>query len=151
MQYAPSRLSFRTIEALHDIYEDRKVTPNLVKTGFIMIPHYLYGRGSLHSMVDREEHATLRRLIQHALSDHALKESEELVISRIRAFCDLIGTSAHGGGWTKAQNLTDWSNLLTVDILGELSFGASFGSLEAEDSPIPSLLKANFVYQQRVR
>jgi cytochrome P450 len=147
VRYAPWRLSFNTVEAVRDIYEDRKA--NLVKTGFIDIPNALYGRGSLHSMIDREAHASLRRLISYALSDHALKDSEEFAVSRIRVFCDYIGDS-QSGGWTKGQNMTDWANMLTVDILGELSFGASFGSLEAGESPIPSLLKQNFIYQHRV-
>jgi hypothetical protein len=100
-------------------------------------------------MIDREAHAHLRRLISYALSDHALKESEEYAVSRIRAFCEYIGDS-QSGGWTKGRNMTDWANMLTVDILGELSFGASFGSLEAGESPIPQLLKQNFIYQHRV-
>ncbi|KAI4730065.1 putative P450 monooxygenase, partial [Aureobasidium sp. EXF-10728] len=95
------------------------------------IPHLIAARG--------ENHGRQRRVISHAFSDRALREQEgllqsyvDLLISRFRDIADRNPDYASGGdGWdsTGKIELCKWYNGFTFDVIADLSFGQSFGSL----------------------
>jgi cytochrome P450 len=69
-----------------------------------------------------------------------MKGMEKYILQNIRTFCDGIGRTIdhregekedHNGGWSsKGQNIADWANYLTFDIMGDLCFGKAFGMLD---------------------
>lgn len=127
---------------MNDIYGDRNA--NLVKTGWTAASEYNNQPANLHTYSDKRQHALRKRLLSQAFSETALRAAEEFVVLRIRAWCDFLGPREEDNtdrvGWSKAKDMGHWANLLTLDILGELCFGASFGAMEAGDHMVLDML-----------
>lgn len=136
VRIAPDTLSFRSANAVHDIYH-RKA--DVIKTGLTDAilgcnPYY-----NTHTLNDRQIHAKRRRLLANAFSESALRGLEHFVIDRVDAFCEIMGTRKDTGDitnsekdeWSKPRDMSHWANSLTIDVLGELCFGKTFGALEA--------------------
>lgn len=60
-------------------------------------------------------------------------------MANVRTFCSALGTkpmpltetAASGKDqWSVAQNMADWCNYLTFDVMGDLCFGKAFEMLE---------------------
>lgn len=59
-------------------------------------------------------------------------------MANVRTFCSALGTkpgalvekSSSQGQWSVAQNMADWCNYLTFDVMGDLCFGKAFEMLE---------------------
>ncbi|TVY42390.1 Cytochrome P450 monooxygenase, partial [Lachnellula occidentalis] len=87
------------------------------------------GHGAQDIIVaSREDHRRQRRLVAHAFSDAALYEQEEIIMS----FVDLLMLrleehSVEG----KSLDMCKWYNYTTFDIISDLSFNESFGSLKS--------------------
>ena len=84
-------------------------------------------------MIDTEVHARKRRVLNHSFSDKALRSAEIFVLSNIDRWCELIDehTAPSGGDdWSTSLNMTDWTNHLVFDILGDLCFGKQFNMKE---------------------
>lgn len=136
----PNTLSFSTVEALHDIYGDRKA--NVKKTGFTEINAALTGSRELQSINDRTIHAKRRRTINHAFSKESLRAAEEFVIKRVKIWCSRLGEgcSTSPDGWSATRDMQNWSRYLMLDILGDLCFGQSFCSIETYSNILPDLV-----------
>lgn len=79
----------------------------------------------------RQEHARYRRILSHGFSAAAMLEQQPLIkgyvdrlVDRLRAAC------AEGAGGSRVLNMGKWYNYTTFDVIGDLSFGESFGCLE---------------------
>ncbi|KAH7067136.1 cytochrome P450 [Paraphoma chrysanthemicola] len=79
-------------------------------------------------LTDREGHGRQRRVLTHAFSQAAMYEQEptikhfvDLLITRLRGFAE-AGTTVDTVKW--------YFNFTTFDIIGQLTFGESFGCLE---------------------
>ncbi|KAI9146884.1 Cytochrome P450 monooxygenase astJ [Paramyrothecium foliicola] len=79
---------------------------------------------------DRDNHRRQRRILAHAFSDTALIEQESIILQYINTFIDRLSASAKEG---KMVNIVDMLNFLTFDIIGDLTFGESFGGLQRND------------------
>ncbi|KAK8112892.1 trichothecene c-15 hydroxylase [Apiospora sp. TS-2023a] len=77
---------------------------------------------------DRDNHARFRRILAHVFSAQAMAEQEPL----IKVYIDKLfaGLKRECAGETKVVDLLKWYNWTTFDIIGDLSFGAPFGSLD---------------------
>ncbi len=154
VRVAPDTLSCRSAKAVHDIY-DRKA--NVIKTGWTdaslaVNPYY-----NTHTLNDTQIHAKRRRLLANAFSESALRGLEYFVIERVNAFCGIMGTpkdtsrdttTSEKDSWSKPRDMSDWANNLTIDILGELCFGKTFGALEAGGHMVAELrLSSTRMYQ----
>lgn len=69
----------------------------------------------------------MRKFLSHAFSQRSLQEQEPLVTSVIEGFMQTMKSKAEEG---TAVNLTEWFNILTFDIFGELAFGETFRGVE---------------------
>lgn len=74
---------------------------------------------------------------------------EKYVLAQIRTFCKQLGEKGHAktrsmdsedSSWSKPQNISEWCDYLTFDILGDLCFGKAFGMLERPDNRFASKL-----------
>lgn len=133
VRFGPDRLSFRSAEGVHDIYGDRKV--NVMKGGgFTDAAEAINRPVNTHSISDRSLHAKRRRLLANAFSEGALRNLEPFVIGTIREWINTIAqlqdSPADSKGWSVPRNMGVWSSNLTLDVLGELCFGKSFGAIK---------------------
>jgi cytochrome P450 len=82
------------------------------------------------SMADNDTHARQRRALSHGFSQQALWEQQTLVQAYITKLLDNFKSFAEQD---KSFNIVDWFNFMTFDIIGDLSFGESFGCLDRGD------------------
>jgi hypothetical protein len=82
-----------------------------------------------------------------------------LILENVRIWCKHLGSSeeagpVRAGEWTPSKNMTEWSNYLSYDVMGELVFGKKFESMEREEHRyVPGLMMraTEFVYVVRDR
>jgi hypothetical protein len=91
-------------------------------------------------------------VLSHAFSETAMKTMEKFILDKVRIFCrvlpqgrlDLLGVqrqaSGDAKGWSAPQNMSDLSDYLAFDVMGELAFGKSFDMLESERNRFASTL-----------
>ncbi|KAI1352187.1 cytochrome P450 [Xylaria sp. FL0043] len=128
VRVGPNELAFSSPQAWRDIYGHKKVGeeefPKYEGT-YKIFPHL--PTSIINS--DRLDHALLRRQLSHGFSDRSMREQEpiigryvDLLISRLR---DVSKKNS-------SQNLREWYNFATFDIIGDLSLGADggFGCLQ---------------------
>lgn len=125
IRIAPDELTYITSQALKEI-----LGRSIAKGEFPKDPYSQQKTpGGLPTIfgADKEHHARYRRLLARAFSDKSLREQEshiqhhvDLMIDRVRECAD-IGTST---------DFVAWYNMTTFDMIGDLAFGESFGSLE---------------------
>ncbi|KAK5688090.1 hypothetical protein LTS10_000068 [Elasticomyces elasticus] len=136
---SPNTLSYSSPTALHQIYGSN--TANVRKSKFYEV---LDGGSTTHTEIDKEKHSARRRVLSHAFSDAALRTAEEYVVSNVRKFVELLGPDSNGlsgenaamttdKNWSPSRDMTEWSNWLAYDIMGNLVFGKSYSCLETED------------------
>lgn len=137
--------------ALSTIYGPHaNVRKSIFYTAFAATPE----AASTHSTIDKTAHARKRRVLSYAFSEAAVKSMEKYILHNVRSFTDGLLTnrwsnstangqmvvSEKGGekgpmpGWGPAQNMADWCNYLTFDIMGDLCFGKAFNMLEKADN-----------------
>jgi hypothetical protein len=77
----------------------------------------------------REDHARMRRLIDRAFSEQALRSQRSLVISYITLLINQLHKRVTS---QEPVDMTRWLNFTTFDITGDLAFDESFNALENE-------------------
>lgn len=78
----------------------------------------------------RDDHRRQRRHLAHAFSEAALVEQRDFVMKHLNLLIRKIAEHAHEG---RPLNAVDWMNFMTFDVIGDLGFGDSFGSLDRGD------------------
>lgn len=86
-------------------------------------------------------------MLSHAFSEGAIKNMEKYILGNVRTFTTKLGEKGFSekdggymgeekgeGEWSKPQNMADWSNYLTFDVMGDLCFGKAFEMLEREEN-----------------
>jgi hypothetical protein len=81
-----------------------------------------------------------------------MKSMEKFILDKVRIFCrvlpqgplDMLGiqqqASGEAKGWSAPQNMSDLSDYLAFDVMGELAFGKSFDMLENDRNRFASTL-----------
>jgi cytochrome P450 len=139
VRFGPNSLSINSNTALKTIYGHRA---NVKKSQFYSVFPPTKDTFNTHSSIDKASHARKRRVLSHAFSDSAIKTMEKYIMANVRTFCSALGTKpalvtekgAGKGEWSVAQNMTDWCNYLTFDVMGDLCFGKAFEMLERSEN-----------------
>jgi len=139
VRFGPNSLSINTNTALKTIYGHRA---NVKKSQFYSVFPPTKDTFNTHSSIDKASHARKRRVLSHAFSDNAVKSMEKYILGNVRAFCSALGTKptflaekgSNQGQWSVAQNMADWCNYLTFDVMGDLCFGKAFEMLEHHEN-----------------
>ncbi|KAF1968697.1 cytochrome P450 monooxygenase-like protein [Bimuria novae-zelandiae CBS 107.79] len=76
------------------------------------------------------DHARIRRCMNHAFSDQALRGQEPTISSYITLLISKLQNKARSD---TPVDIMRYINFTTFDILGDLCFGESFGALESEE------------------
>jgi averantin hydroxylase len=124
VRIGPNEVSYTSAEAWRDIYGHRQ--------GHQEFPKDPYGQVKTVNGVPnivgatRENHSRYRRLLSHAFSEKGMREQEPL----IRKYADLLIQRLHQYAGEGAQNMVNWYNWTTFDLIGDLTFGEPFHCLE---------------------
>ena len=141
---SPNELSFATETAFRTIYGNT----GHQQSGKSSDPHggepLLFPKGDIYDMLagayesrcissvrEPAEHARMKRMLAAVFSPRALAEQEPIVQRCIDGFVDKIGRVSRREG-KKGIDLVDWMDMIAFDILGEMSFGESFGCVQSE-------------------
>jgi cytochrome P450 len=149
VRMAPDELSFATKEAWQDIYVHRPGHKNPTKSEVwykgsfdltesrnqLMVPSKA-PQGmpqNIVTAIDHADHARMRRAFSSAFSEKTLRDQEpvieryaDLAMRQFRAMA--IAPETDGKG--VVLNMVDWLNFFTIDVIGDLGFGESFGCLQ---------------------
>jgi hypothetical protein len=125
----PSELSFSTAGAWEDIYGYRsrihrmEKDPIQVETLDVVhgepVPNVALALGA--------DHLRQRRALSHAFSHAAFRKQEPILQSSVSLFVQKLKNLAHNG---KSVDMATWFSFCTLDIIGDLSLGESFGCIQ---------------------
>lgn len=130
VRYTSHEVSFNTAEAWNTIYGHKKHPSQTFNKDPVF---YQQPNKTVPSIIDadNDDHRRMRRVLAHAFSEKALRGQEELVQSYVDLFINqLRSRSAGGSGSGEPVNMVLWYNFCTFDLIGDLTFGKSFGMLE---------------------
>lgn len=151
VRFGPNSISINSNTALKKIYG---FDSTVRKSDFYSVFPPTKDTFNTHSSIDKAAHARKRRVLSHAFSDSAIKQMERYILANIRTFCDSLGAAPSNDsekkGWSVGQNMADWCNYLTFDIMGDLCFGKAFGMLERPDNRFAIELIGNAAHRHLI-
>ncbi len=127
IRLSPNELSFSSVESWKDIYGSSPGKHISPKSGF----YDIYGAGFASTCIGSERdpavHQKVKRSLAAAFTNKALGDQESIIHDSIDRFLERVEnlSSASGG-----INLTEWYGMVAFDLLGEMAFGESFGSIQ---------------------
>ncbi|KAF7194271.1 Cytochrome P450 monooxygenase [Pseudocercospora fuligena] len=131
VRFSPNSLSINDPAALKVIYAHGA---NVQKSVFYKCFRAAPTAISTLLATEKAHHARKRRIMGQAFSDSALKGFEEYVVALTDNLVNRVQTAvARADGektrWSAPLDMAAWCNWLVFDIMGELVFGRSFGTL----------------------
>jgi len=133
VRFKPDGVLFNSPSAYQAIYQTRS---NVKKGKFYEIwPRNPQNNNTL-STVDKMVHARKRRVLNSAFSEKAIRSAEAFVVQHVDRWNELLVVGNDGESWTEAQNMSDLTDYLVFDIMGDLCFGKSFDLKEPGENPL---------------
>jgi len=130
VRLSPNELAFITQQAWTDIYGHRNGRPDLPKDPIHVGAVDPIPGVSTISMADTKTHARQRKALSYGFSKQALWAQEGIV----QGFVDkLQGNFRRFSESGEVFDIVKWFNFITFDVIGDLSFGESFGCLDEGD------------------
>jgi cytochrome P450 len=133
VRIAPNELSFSDPQAWEDIYSNRGKAPAFPKSKIWNAPQPGTGLMVLN-VINDELHARIRKTMEGGFTEKAVARQEKIVtgyvslfIQRLKEKVEKASPEDPGEG---VVDVVKWLSLMTADIVGDLAFGESFGSLE---------------------
>ncbi|KAK9781105.1 putative Fatty acid synthase beta subunit hexB [Seiridium cardinale] len=121
VRVAPDEISYVTAEAIKTIYQSN---PEFSKDPMHLPPFHNGTPGILAA--DHEHHRRYRRLLSGAFSDKGIRVQQPMIQRHV----DLLVQRLKESSATGSQDMCEWLNWCTFDIIGDLAFGESFGCLQ---------------------
>ena len=139
VRISPNELSFASASSWKDIYgHATSGKPTFVKSEFYEIYGSGYDTLCIGSERNPKIHGRMRKLLSRSFSSKALKEQEDIVQKCVDEFVEKIGVLGKG---ERGLDMTEWYEMVSFDILGEMAFGESFHCVEkAEPHFWPALI-----------
>tara|TARA_R110002003_G_scaffold1122_4_gene22482 strand:- start:8336 stop:9001 length:666 start_codon:yes stop_codon:yes gene_type:complete len=156
VRLGPNLLSVNTATGLKTIYGFRS---NVRKASFYEAFPSTPKAVSVHSSIDKMQHARKRRVMSHAFSDQAIKSLEKYILANVRVACDLLGRKTNSNlsekradekGWTDPWNVAHWCEWLVFDIMGDLVFGKAFNMLESPQNRFATEMVGNAAHRHLI-
>ncbi|KAF4468054.1 cytochrome P450 [Fusarium albosuccineum] len=123
VRVGPNDLIFGYPEAFNDIMGHRKRGQE--ENG--KDPDFWHGNEMTLVGSNRERHARLRKVLSHGFSAQAMAEQEPIFRRYVTLLIDRLKTACASN---QVQEITDWYNWTTFDMIGDLAFGEPFGCLQ---------------------
>ncbi|KAK5166548.1 uncharacterized protein LTR77_008091 [Saxophila tyrrhenica] len=132
VRVGPNTLSFNTVSAVKEVYFNRK--GNVQKSKWYSIIEASAGdEDSIHAEIDRNVHASRRRVIEHAFTEKGLRSAERYLVLNVQTFREIIQESIKDEKWSSPFNMSQWATYLNYDIMGDLVFGRRFNCMTSEE------------------
>ncbi|KAJ6273551.1 benzoate 4-monooxygenase cytochrome p450 [Bipolaris maydis] len=159
VRLGPNLLSVNTATGLKTIYGFRS---NVKKASFYEAFPSTPKAVSVHSAIDKMQHARKRRVMSHAFSDSAIKSLEKYILANVRVGCEMLARKSNNwssgkamgdekdGGWNDVWNAAHWCEWLVFDIMGDLVFGKAFGMLESPANRFATELVGNAAHRHLI-
>lgn len=147
IRVAPNMLSFNTVTAMYTIYGNSKA--NIEKAAWYRTVDAGSGDYSTQTVIDKNEHAFRRRVIQPAFSERALRDAEKYINVNVDKLVQQLGQGIMDDKWTDPKDMSLWMTYFGFDFIGNLSFGSSFDLIDGEENRyLPLMLRntSKFVY-----
>ncbi|EME47424.1 hypothetical protein DOTSEDRAFT_123996 [Dothistroma septosporum NZE10] len=131
VRFSPNSLSINDPRALKTIYaHGANVQKSVFYKCFRAAPQAI----STLLATEKHHHARKRRIMGQAFSDTALRGFEQYVLGHTQDLVDRIGSAVSQSGaekarWSAPLDMASWCNWLVFDIMGDLVFGRSLGTL----------------------
>ncbi|KAI5358294.1 putative cytochrome P450 [Septoria linicola] len=130
VRFSPNSLSINDPAALKVIYaHGANVQKSVFYKCFRAAPQAI----STLLATEKAHHARKRRVMGQAFSDSAMKGMEQYVLGHVEDLVNRVGEGVESSdsekGWSKPLDMASWCNWLVFDIMGDLVFGRSFGTL----------------------
>ena len=133
VRWGPNRISVNTPSSLQPIYGFKA---NTRKADFSTIWNMLFASPRIGTFIDPVQHKRQKPIMQLALTDNAVKEMEEHILSHTRIFCNAIAYGDEEFGlcnprtekkaWSVSEDLKTIAGFLAYNIMGDIAFGQSF-------------------------
>ncbi|OQU97305.1 hypothetical protein CLAIMM_03254 isoform 1 [Cladophialophora immunda] len=122
VRISPTEVIICNLEAAREIH---KIGTNFYKARWYR-DMTMAEEPTFFSITDPKDHAARRRLFSRAFSQNSLNDWEPLLQAKTDLAITKIQQQAMGG----TANILQWFSFLATDLIAELSFGESLGSLE---------------------
>lgn len=130
VRVAPNELSFTSPTAWDDIYSNKDgANPEAFPKSEIWHGNPQGGPASVFTTIDFKAHGRIRRFMDPAFSDRAVFQQEPIIQEYVNLCINKLRERTSTSGRTTV-NIVDWINFTLFDIIGDLSFGESFGCLD---------------------
>ena len=87
------------------------------------------------------DHTRIRKLLNHAFSEQALREQEPIVQEYTNLFIKKLHEQTKASGGNAIVDIVQWYTWFLFDVIGDLGFGESFHCLEtSQDNPWISMI-----------
>lgn len=126
VRISPRELAFNSPEAFTDIYGHKIGRKDLPKDPIHVGAVDPMPGVSTISMADHDTHARQRKALSFGFSKKALWEQEDIVQEFVTKLMGNFNRFAQTG---ETFDIVKWFNFITFDVIGDLSFGESFGCL----------------------
>jgi cytochrome P450 len=127
VRIAPDQLAFSHPDAWKDIMGHRKSGDlDMERAKFYYRPIEDLPTNIINS--NGEEHSRLRHQLSHGFSDKFMRDQEGLIGQYIDLFIQRLHENS--AARSKPVNLAAWYDYTTFDVISDLAFGESFGSLK---------------------
>ncbi|KAK0365469.1 hypothetical protein LTR91_005959 [Friedmanniomyces endolithicus] len=131
VRFSPNTVSINHPAALKAIYAHGA---NVQKSTFYKCFRAAPQAVSTLLATDKAQHARKRRVMSQAFSAEAMRGMEVYVVGLVQDLVDKIdgvikASDAEEGGWSGTGPMASYLNWLVFDIMGDLVFGKSFGTL----------------------
>lgn len=90
-------------------------------------------------------HARKRKVLNTVFTETSVRAAAAFIIKHLDRWHEL---SVNGRDWSEPIDLTQWTDRLVFDILGDLCFGKSFGIKEPGENPFKVIPEAIISYMQ---
>jgi averantin hydroxylase len=121
VRVAPNELSYITPEASKPIYQSNPEFPK----DQMHLPAFHNGKPGILA-ADKQNHSRYRRLLAGGFSDKGMRAQQPMIQRHI----DLLLQRLRAGSVSGSQDISQWYNWTTFDIIGDLAFGESFDCLQ---------------------
>ncbi|PKS09442.1 hypothetical protein jhhlp_004057 [Lomentospora prolificans] len=133
----PSELAFANAQAWQDIYGHKVagkragLAPGVKEMPKVKMFYKAY-KSQPETIItsDHDNHAKFRKVMAPSFSEKSMRAQEPLITK----YVDLLISRLHEYHTRGPQNMTNWYNWTTFDVIGDLAFGDSFECLEKAES-----------------
>ncbi|KAE9365500.1 cytochrome P450 [Stipitochalara longipes BDJ] len=126
VRWAPDELSFSSADAWKDIYMPHKAGEIFIKDPDWYLIDDTIRAPIITNIQDPEKHDEHKKILALAFAPKALNQQQDIVLKYVNMLMTAIESESRKG----PINLVEFYNWVTSDVLGELAFSESFGSVE---------------------